>query len=193
MSNNLVTIMVGTSGAGKDHFIKEEILNNVAVYSNPVEIISTDDYMQVCLDCNDRKANLADGHPLRSPLLTPRCITHRFEYQFSFTNLELGHGLCYGTFSKMLELNYQHVVVNNTNTTVAEIGPYITCAQARKAMGDEYEVEIVVVRCDPEVAAARNVHGVSLKAVRDMNDRISHLLEKDWARWYPNPRIIDNG
>lgn len=54
-----------------------------------------------------------------------------------------------------------NVVVDNTNTTVAEMAPYVALAQA---FG--YEPRIVRMRCDATTAHARNVHGVPLTAVK---------------------------
>jgi hypothetical protein len=67
------------------------------------------------------------------------------------------------------------VVVDNTNTTVAEIAPY-----AALALAYGFELRIVIVECDPDVAHARNVHGVPLPAVRAMHDRLQSLLLPPW-------------
>jgi hypothetical protein len=67
------------------------------------------------------------------------------------------------------------VVVDNTNTTVAEIAPY-----AALALAYGFDLRIVIVECDPDVAHARNVHGVPLPAVRAMHDRLQSLQLPPW-------------
>ena len=69
-------------------------------------------------------------------------------------------------------------MVDNTNISRVEMAPYV---QVAAALG--YEVEVVRVRCDPRVAAQRNVHGVPSGTVyrmyRDMERPVSY-----WACTY---------
>jgi predicted kinase len=51
------------------------------------------------------------------------------------------------------------VIIDNTNTTIAELAPYYAVAQAYNV-----PVEIITLMVDPKVALARNIHGVPLKA-----------------------------
>lgn len=55
------------------------------------------------------------------------------------------------------------VVVDNTNVRMFEVAPFYRLAQACG-----HDVEIVRVYCDPDVAAARTLHGVPLARVREM-------------------------
>jgi len=96
---------------------------------------------------------------------------HYGEYRFDPSKLGEAHAACMRGFIGQLG-RYQNVtvVVDNTNTTVLEVAPYMAVAAAYGC-----EVEIVRVKCDPEVAAARNVHGVPLHAVRRMADNIAQF------------------
>ena len=75
------------------------------------------------------------------------------------------------------------VACDNTNTTTAEIAPYVATAQAYG-----YSVEIVFVECDPVLGHARNIHGVPLKACQAMADRIKTLQEQI-PPWWPSRKI----
>jgi tRNA uridine 5-carbamoylmethylation protein Kti12 len=69
------------------------------------------------------------------------------------------------------------VVVDNTNTTIAEIAPY-----AALALAYGHELEIVTLACDPETGARRNTHGVPLAACQAMADR---LYSRTLPPWWP--------
>jgi hypothetical protein len=68
------------------------------------------------------------------------------------------------------------IVVDNTCTSVAEISPYVL---AGEAFG--YSVKIITLRCDPKIAAARNVHGVPAHAV----ERMAKTLDEETKRIPP--------
>jgi len=88
-------------------------------------------------------------------------------YNFQPPLLPAAHRECYLKFCKAIADGVEIIVVDNTNTTATEIAPY-----ERHATAFGYEVEIVRVMCDPTVAASRNAHGVPLKSVIAMHDRI---------------------
>lgn len=73
------------------------------------------------------------------------------------------------------------VVVDNTNTTVAEIAPY-----AALALAYGHELEIVTLDCDPAIGAKRNTHGVPLAACNAMHLR---LADRQLPPWW-NHRVI---
>jgi len=94
-------------------------------------------------------------------------------YNFDPARLGEAHGAClrkFVNFVSAVAVDGDTVVVDNTNTTTLEIAPYMALANAYGC-----EVQIVRVQCDPEVAAARNVHGVPLHAVRRMADNIRNF------------------
>ncbi len=123
--------------------------------------------------------------------VTTVCSADRFfierdgVYRFDPARLGEAHGACLRRFAKALasaedaEENRHRtaftdppavIVVDNTNTTVLEVAPYMALASAYGA-----DVQIVRVQCDPEVAASRNVHGVPVHAVRRMADNIANF------------------
>lgn len=67
------------------------------------------------------------------------------------------------------------LVVDNTNTTVAEIAPY-----AALALAYGHELEIVTLWCPPDVGASRNTHGVPLAACQAMHDRLNDRKLPPW-------------
>jgi predicted kinase len=94
-------------------------------------------------------------------------------YNFDPSKLGEAHGECLLSFVDAMEYANQDgdtVVVDNTNTTAMEIAPYMALANAYGC-----EVEIVRVQCDPEIAAARNIHGVPLASIRRMADNIANF------------------
>jgi predicted kinase len=91
-------------------------------------------------------------------------------YRFDPSKVKDAHGYCLRCFVGHLleqdgdeELN---IVVDNTNTTVAEFIPYLRLAEA-------YGVEVEVVRlvCPTKIAHERNRHAVPLETMLKMNDR----------------------
>jgi len=68
--------------------------------------------------------------------------------------------------------------VDNTGINVVDIAPY--CALA---LAYGHDLKIITLLCDPEVAAARNVHGVPPASVK----RMARLLASEtWlipSRW----------
>ena len=97
------------------------------------------------------------------------------KYAFDARQLGAAHGACFRKFIASVQEGVEVVVVDNTNTTVSEISPYVLGGEAYG-----YEVEIIRVLCDPEVAAARNTHKVPEKAIRAMADRIASCSCPPW-------------
>jgi predicted kinase len=80
-------------------------------------------------------------------------------------------------------VNSVNLVVDNTNTTIAEIAPYYAVAHA---FG--FPVEIISLDTDPKVAFERNTHGVPEAAHRRQTDnfrRCTSLIPSYW-----NHRIV---
>lgn len=94
-------------------------------------------------------------------------------YNFDPTKLGDAHGQCKRSFKDALDRSQPLVVVDNTNTTLRELQPYL---QMAKAHG--YEVEVVRVETPLDVAAARNVHGVPFDAVKRMKGRMVDFLDE---------------
>ena len=70
------------------------------------------------------------------------------------------------------------VVVDNTNITVAEIAPYVAISAAYGEVS-----RVLTLRCDPEIAAVRNIHSVSLDTCRR---KALQLIseERHFPRWW---------
>jgi predicted kinase len=102
------------------------------------------------------------------------------EYRFDPRSLPAAHGACLRKFVNALEVGHE-VVADNTATTVAEVAPY-----AALALAYGYDLLVVTVHCDPEVAAARNTHGVPAVACRAMADR---LAKRELPPWWPTENI----
>jgi predicted kinase len=84
-------------------------------------------------------------------------------YRFNPAGIGEAHGSCFRRFIAALQGSTELVVVDNTATSIAEIAPYFLGAQAYG-----YDAEIITLRCDPTIAASRNVHGVPASAVMKM-------------------------
>lgn len=105
------------------------------------------------------------------------------EYHFDFRKLPEAHNQCLRGFSERLVAHClaggdSHLVVDNTNTTVAEIAPYYALASAYGA-----EVEIRVFSGEYE-----NVHGVPEKSVKAMRERVAKLRDSAPPWW----KFVDN-
>lgn len=106
---------------------------------------------------------------------------HFFEksgrYTFDPRLLGEAHGECLAKFTRALLAGESLIIVDNTNTSAIELAPYVALASAFGA-----ECEIVTVKCDPEQAFARNVHGVPLVGIKRMAEAIeSRQLPPFWA------------
>lgn len=81
-------------------------------------------------------------------------------------------------------LNDEDMVVDNANTTITGISPYVSVALA---FG--FEVEVIMIKCDPETAYKRNKHNVSWEDIQAQYERLS-LLEERWSSWWPKIKVI---
>ena len=115
---------------------------------------------------------------------------HGGSYNFNFRLLGAAHESCMRTFAELMKrcsptsgwdtAGDLIVVVDNTNTRVREIQPYVMEAQKYG-----WPFEIVNFRCDPNVAAMRNVHRVPPEKVRQMHERMINAecsIPKEWKQ-----------
>lgn len=92
---------------------------------------------------------------------------------YKFDPLKLGdaHKRCMRHFLKETEWNTPLIVVDNTNTYISEMSPYVSVGEARN-----YSVEIIQLRPDGIDSMARmanrNIHGVPKEAVYRMAQRM---------------------
>lgn len=110
------------------------------------------------------------------------------EYVFAPALLPLAHGACLRRFTDLVSQptawpagakERTVVVVDNTNTTVAEVAPYAALAQAWG-----WDLEVWVLRCNPLKAHNRNRHGVPLTTVLGQADRLANL-RASLPPWWP--------
>lgn len=100
---------------------------------------------------------------------------HGDNYKFDHTKLGKAHDFCYDTFTAAVDSG-REVVVDNTNTKLKEFKRYLDYA-AKKGC----TVEVVRLKVDPKVAAARNVHGVPYDTVMNMQNRFQDFSgEQIW-------------
>lgn len=157
-----VIIPRGGSGAGKTTWIKKNYPD--------AHIVSTDNYIN-------------DGKPYGLADWTPEKAAN-------------GHKLCLLEFTRLCEDVHlverladpeepSVLVVDNTNTTIAEFAPYAAIAQA-----NGHEVLIVTFIYDPVAAYKRNVHETPLRFCVEQHRRlveqtqfIPRWWKHDYALW----------
>jgi len=91
------------------------------------------------------------------------------------------HKTCFRKYVKALDNpDVQNIVVDNTNTKRAFMQDYVKEANKRGIL-----VTIVSIIADPDVAAARNVHGVPADTVLKMHGELLNTLQlgfsSDWG------------
>lgn len=79
---------------------------------------------------------------------------------------------------------FDELAVDNANTTITGISPFISASIAF-----EREVEIVLIECDPIKAWKRNKHHVSLEDILEQEKRLK-LLPERWSSWWPEIKIV---
>jgi predicted kinase len=142
-----VIILQGIPGAGKSTFV-----DNLADFvGNPM----TED-VQAC-SADDFFIEEATG-----------------DYVFNKHLIGQAHAACFENFqywvNKRGSKRPRYVVVDNTNTTMKEMERYIN--EAKK---NDWDVYVISLHVDPEVAAARNIHGVPKDHVYKMLERIKSI------------------
>lgn len=105
------------------------------------------------------------------------------EYRFDSTQLPQAHADCFHRFLEFLQKGTGIAIVDNTNTRIFEMSPY---ALAGNAYG--FEVKIIRLVCDPNVAAVRTPRGATLQMVREMNDRMEAI-----PSFYPSEEVRTTG
>lgn len=117
------------------------------------------------------------------------------QYSFDPEKLSAAHSYCLWLFIETLQDQTYDVVCDNTNTTVAEIVPYIAAAEA-------YGYKVRVIYCLPEdavwwtahphdVLAERNRHGVPSAVIGAQINRLQRLLAA-WLPWWPKVEYVES-
>jgi predicted kinase len=144
-----VVILRGVSGSGKSTWAKAQ-----AAKVRRSLVVSADDYFL---------------KPERNGTL---------RYTFDFSRLTDAHDACLRHFADAMATGVPLVIVDNTNTTVAELAPYVALALAYG-----YDTELRTFTTPFEVAAARNVHGVSVSACEQQANRMRYaIIPPFWSR-----------
>jgi hypothetical protein len=106
-------------------------------------------------------------------------------YLFDYTKLGEAHAECLRVYVRFIQKDADYpVIVDNTNTTIAELAPY---AQLATAYG--HKLEIVTLVCDPVKAHARNVHGVNAKTTLYLDRNLRKSLD-DLPPWWPSEVVF---
>jgi len=94
-------------------------------------------------------------------------FTHDGCYDFRPSELGQAHGQCFRRAVASISNWGCDLVVDNTNSQSDEMIPYLALAQAYG-----YTVEIITMVCDPEVAWARQTHGLPREKFDQINRRL---------------------
>ncbi len=102
------------------------------------------------------------------------------KYRFIPSELGNAHHCCLFSFIDLLDRRKRTVIVDNTNTTVAEVAPY-----AALALAQGYTVQILTIKANAREAARRNVHGVPVETVFRMAKRLKEETPR-LPPWWPH-------
>jgi predicted kinase len=136
------------------------------------------------------KSTLIRGRYKRAKVVSAdRFFMKGDRYIFEPTKLGEAHAQCLRGFTALVsdeENKYETIVVDNTNTTVAEYAP---CAALAQAYG--HELKIITVLGDPLKAHKRNKHGVPPKDVLNMDHQLRSGLPHVPPRW-PHEVVLES-
>lgn len=107
-------------------------------------------------------------------------------YRFDPRKLGEAHGLTLKKFLDALSKGID-IVVDNTNTTLVNLAPYVALAEMVGAT-----VKFVHLDVDPALAASRNLHGVPADTVLKMSQQIASMLGQ-WPYHWPRPTTVFKG
>jgi hypothetical protein len=157
-----IHILSGCSGSGKStevERIRKRYANRHGIASHQVVVCSAD-YFFLEGATWDRLGNPTGG-----------------KYVFDPTKLGEAHAYCKRRFVEAVRRKGPLIIVDNTNTTVKEIEPYVYVAR-------DYDVEkvfLTTVMEDPIVAHARNCHNVPLHVIQAQAKRIDERrIPRHW-------------
>jgi predicted kinase len=97
------------------------------------------------------------------------------KYNYDPKLIAEAHKDCFRNFLFSLKNEFKEIAVDNVNSLAWQISPYIILAECYR-----YETEIIEISIDPNIAAKRNQHGVSEKAIKGMMYAMKQLLPKTW-------------
>ena len=88
-------------------------------------------------------------------------------YKFDGSKLGDAHKFCMMRFLGCIQDGMSPIIVDNTNINIEDIAPYVAVGEA---LG--YDVEIIQVNVDFELAARRNIHEVPRPKIQEMYRRL---------------------
>lgn len=164
MSNIRVTILSGIPGSGKSTWVANQIKGG------NLQGFTIKPYFELFAG-NSLSGSLASVGVVSAD----RYFMRDGEYKFDPNELSKAHGNCLLGFIHLLQCDWfdendddEHlIIVDNTNTTVLEIAPYMAIASAH-----DVPVTLHTFKCDPKVGAERNKHGVPLQGCVRMAENI---------------------
>jgi predicted kinase len=157
-------ILQGISGSGKSTWITrflKEVMRSVSRPNAPVghyAVCSADNYFM----------QLVATDPARP-------LAREDRYVFEPAKLPAAHSACRKAFIEALQAGVELVVVDNTNTSVAEVAPYYEFATTYG-----YDTRIVRIEEYVDVAHARNRHEVPLAAIQGQAARLEAFQPMPW-------------
>ena len=149
--------MIGASGSGKTTWWKEEMER---LGERNVTVCSANDYF----------------------------MNGNGEYDFSESALPAAHGFCLRKFIASVQNweNSDHtVIVDNTNTRISELAPYISISQAYHCLPRV----VWVAEMNVKILAERNTHGVQAHTLINQTNRLG-ALGRIWPGFWPKREII---
>ena len=151
-----VVIMRGPSGSGKSTYVTKMITEEL----NKPEVADRQRF----------------GRELRVCSADHFWIDDEGNYKFDASRLSEAHADCYRKFVTALLEQVKLIVIDNTNTMLHEMAPYMAHAKLHG-----YEIEIVRCVCNVNIAAKRNVHGVPASTVQNMERRMENI-PRHWGK-----------
>lgn len=136
-----VIILRGVPGAGKST-LAQQIISDACAKGEGAAVFSSDDYF----------------------------TTSTGEYRFDSKLLPQAHTDCFRRFLEYLQRKGDIAIIDNTNTRIFEMSPYILAAQAYGL-----EVKIIRLECDLPVAATRTFRGATPQMIKEMAERMEPL------------------
>ncbi len=104
-------------------------------------------------------------------------------YRYVPAEIGQAHAACLRKFVGLAISHDGDIAVDNTGTSASEVAPY-----AALALAYGRALHIVTVECHPEVAFARNLHGVSMETIVAMHKQ---LQERVLAPWWSQETIFN--
>lgn len=103
------------------------------------------------------------------------------KYVFDPSQLKSAHGKCLRKYLDGAK-NAEHICVDNTNTTIAQVAPYIAVAQAYA-----YDIKAIFFDTPWRVCVERQTKGVDPAIVMRMYYQAEQLI-REWPVFWPPPQ-----